>query len=114
MKQHKTQILIAFLLFAASNKPAAAQGGFSGGGGNGFGAPGQIAITGEFEGHLHNGWEIRLHPSLDYFIANNISVGGLLGISYASGNPSRTVFDFGARAGYNINIVDRLSFWPRV
>jgi hypothetical protein len=82
--------------------------------GNAFGAPGQWAITGDFEGHIRNGWELRLHPSLDYFIAPNVSVGGLVGLTYDSGNPSTTTLDLGARAGYNINVADRVSFWPKV
>jgi hypothetical protein len=100
---------LAGTLFASS---ASAQGGFASG--NAFGATGQWVITGDFEGHLRNGWELRLHPSLDYFIASNISVGGVVGLTYDSGNPSRTTLDLGARAGFNLNIADRLGFWPTV
>jgi hypothetical protein len=94
--------------------PARAQNGFARNpdAGAGFGAPRQIVITGAFEGHLHNGWELRLHPSVDYFIAPNVSVGGVIGIQYNSGNPSVTTIDVGARAGYNLHIVDQFGFWP--
>jgi hypothetical protein len=85
-----------------------------GSGGSGFGAPGQVVITGDLEGHLRNGWQLRLHPALDYFIASNISVGGVAGITYNSGNPSVTTFDLGARAGFNLGINDALTFWPTV
>jgi hypothetical protein len=108
---------MAAALIAASSLPAgraAAQGGFATGStsGNAFGAAGQIAITGELEGHLHNGWELRLHPAADYFIVNNVSVGGAIGLQYDSGNPSTTIVDIGARVGFNLNIVDRVGFWP--
>jgi hypothetical protein len=82
--------------------------------GGGFGAPGEIVIRGDFEGHLRNGWELRLHPSIDYFIANNLSVGGLVGLQYNSGNPSTTIVDLGVRAGYNLAIVNQVTFWPTV
>jgi outer membrane protein with beta-barrel domain len=79
-----------------------------------FGAPGSIAITGDFEGHLRNGWELRLHPSLDYFIAPNVSIGGVVGLQYRSGTPSATTLDLGVRAGYNLAITPVVSFWPQV
>ncbi|HET6146034.1 MAG TPA: hypothetical protein VFH68_00760 [Polyangia bacterium] len=84
--------------------PARAQGG-------GFGAPGQIVIRGDFEGHLRNGWELRLHPAIDYFIANNVSIGGVVGLQYNSG-PSTTTVELGVRAGYNLAIVNQVTFWP--
>jgi hypothetical protein len=87
--------------------PVAAAGG-------GFGGAGQIAISGELEGHLRSGWEIRLHPALDYFIVTNVSVGGAVGLQYTSGSPGTTVIDLGARAGYNLNINGKVGIWPRV
>ena len=80
--------------------------------GGAFGAPGEVVITGDFEGHLVKGWELRLHPSLDYFIAPNVSIGGLVGITYRHGDPSTTIVDLGARVGYNIHITPQASFWP--
>ena len=105
--------VVASLMGAASASAQAAFASPSGGGG-GFGAPGQFVITGDFEGHLRKGWELRLHPSLDYFIAPNISVGALVGLTYDSGTPSTTTIDLGVRAGYNLPIVDRVNFWPKV
>ncbi len=55
-------------------------------------------------------WELNLHPALDYFLASNVSVGGVLGFDYESGGT--TVLDFGGRAGFNANIGDHLGFWP--
>jgi hypothetical protein len=82
--------------------------------GGGFGAPGEIVIRGDFEGHLRNGWELRLHPAIDYFIANNVSIGGVIGLQYNSGTPSRTTVDLGLRAGYNLAITAPVTFWPTV
>src|SRR5258708_7372956 len=87
--------------------PAHAQGGA-------FGAPGEIVITGDFEGHLVKGWELRLHPSIDYFIAPNVSIGGVVGIRYDSGTPSTTTLDPGVRAGYSLAIAPQVTFWPTV
>jgi hypothetical protein len=118
MKKHPPRLhrlrLAGLLTFAAfiaglfsTASVAHAQGG-------GFGTQGQIAITGEFEGHLHNGWELRLHPALDYFIVNNVSVGGVIGFQYNSGNPGRTTIDLGVRAGYDLFINNQVTFWPTV
>jgi hypothetical protein len=111
----KKQQLVFLVMFVAAGlicaSPASAERALGSGGG-GFGAPGEVVITGELEGHLRNGWELRLHPALDYFIASNISVGGLVGITYDSGNPSVTTFDLGARAGFNLGINDAVTFWP--
>jgi len=100
-------VLTGGALSMAQSSVARAQGG-----GNAFGAPGEFAVTGELEGHLQKGWELRLHPALDYFIANNVSIGGLIGIQYDSPNGGTTTIDLGVRAGYNLNIVNQVSFWP--
>jgi hypothetical protein len=112
MTKHRLVRLLAWFSFTAASlalapSTARAQGG-------GFGAPGEIVIRGDFEGHLRNGWELRLHPAIDYFIANNISVGAVVGIQYHSGNPSTTVVDLGVRAGYNLPIVNQVTFWPTI
>jgi hypothetical protein len=100
-------LLIAALVFAS---PAKAQP--LGNGAGRFGAPGSIAISGELEGHLHSGWELHLQPAFDYFIATNVSVGGLIGFTHDSGNPARNAFDIGVRAGYNLAISEPVTFWP--
>ena len=110
-KPYLVRFLASFVVIAAgvalAPPPAHAQGG-------GFGAPGEIVIRGDFEGHLRNGWELRLHPAIDYFIADNVSVGGLVGLQYNSGNPSSTTIELGVRAGYNLAIVNPVSFWPTI
>ena len=77
-----------------------------------FGAPGEFVVTGDLEGHLRKGWELRLHPSLDYFTVQNVSVGGVFGFTYTSGNPSKTTLDLGVRAGYSLVITPQVTFWP--
>src|SRR4051812_18588502 len=63
--------------------PAAAAGG-------GFGATGQWVLTLGFQHgeylSLRSGdnWVISVQPSADYFIATNISLGGIVGISHAN------------------------------
>jgi hypothetical protein len=110
----KKQLSLSFLFLVVGficASPASAQRALGSGAGA-FGAPGEFVITGDFEGHLHNGWELRLHPSLDYFIAPHVSVGGLFGITYDSGNPSQTTIDLGVRAGFTLNINEAVTFWP--
>jgi len=85
-----------------------------GNGATAFGAPGEVVITGEFEGHLHNGWQLHLQPSADFFIVPNVSVGGLIGYTHDSGPPSSDFFNLGVRAGYNLAITEAVSFWPKV
>jgi len=108
-------LLSAILTPAA---PAAAQW-LEGGGPNApatatFGGAGQIAISGDLEAHLRSGWELRIHPAADYFIIHNLSLGGVLGLTYTSGEPSTTTVDLGARVGYNLAIAEQIGIWPRV
>jgi hypothetical protein len=113
---------VSIILAAALSAPLAARaedGAFAprAAPGGGFGAPGQWVISGDFNAHFNTGdrWQIRVHPALDYFLVPNVSVGGVFGLSYTSGdanNPSQTNIDVGARAGFNLNINDRMSFWP--
>jgi hypothetical protein len=93
--------------------PVAAPGG-------GFGAPGQWVISGgaaavEVNGasasfHTHSGGSgLTLHPAADYFLAPNISVGGVVGFTYDSGGT--TIVELGGRAGFDLVINDRVTVW---
>jgi hypothetical protein len=62
-----------------------------------------------FAKQASGGSTLFLQPSLDYFLANGISVGGLVGFAYGGGT---TTIDLGARAGFNQALVDKVSFWP--
>ena len=87
-----------------------------------FGATGQYVLSlvgnGDEYAFLHDfdgpGWEIGLHPALDYFIANRISIGGLVGFRYGGGGdgPGDTRIDLGIRAGFYLDIQGPIGFWP--
>ncbi len=92
--------------------------------GGGFGAIGEWVLTMQtaFGGtsggflFLHKasggGSEIAVHPAVDYFLTHAVTVGGVVGIDYASGGS--TNLGIGARAGFNLNINDRVGIWPTV
>ena len=103
----------------ANNKTAPAP--FSVAPASGFGAIGQWVLTMKTTGdngyvffHKPSGgdWTLSLHPSIDYFITNNVSLGATFGYSYSPAETGTTVVDLGARAGFNLTINDNLGFWP--
>jgi hypothetical protein len=56
-----------------------------------------------------------LQPAADYFIIDNLSVGGAVGLTYAkSGTGSSTRFTIGPRVGYNFELSRLLSVWPKL
>lgn len=55
------------------------------------------------------GSTFSIRPALDYFLGSSISIGGAVGIGYLGGN---TTVSLGARAGFNMGITDRVTFWP--
>ena len=68
-----------------------------------------------------SGTEFTLAPAADYFVINNLSVGGniLFGIlspAHGSGGSGTTytLFGIAPRVGYNIALTDMISFWPKV
>lgn len=98
----------------ATTAPMAASAGH-------FGGPGQWVLsmattTGSSSFFLHKvsggGWVLNLQPALDYFIADRISVGGLVGVTHASGDEGTTTVSVGARAGFHLAVVDRIGLWP--
>ena len=54
------------------------------------------------------GTTVTVQPALDYFIGSGISVGGTVGFIHSSS----TTVNFGARAGFNQGLTDKVSFWP--
>ena len=87
----------------------------------GFGAIGQWVLTMKTTGdngyvffHKPSGgdWALSLHPSIDYFITNGVSLGATVGYFHSPAATGTTVFDLGGRAGFNLNINDNLGFWP--
>jgi hypothetical protein len=55
-----------------------------------------------------------LRPAVDWFFANDVSLGGFVGVEYnsAPGGDS-TVISIGPRVGYNLPLAERLSLWPK-
>jgi hypothetical protein len=88
-----------------------------------FGAKGQVAISSDVGLTIENTsvsgvdgstTTVRLHPAIDYFVIDNLSIGGFLGLDYISTpGGSSTAFSIGPRVGYNITFADRFSVWPK-
>lgn len=58
---------------------------------------------------------ITLHPALDYFVLDNVSVGGFIGLDHTSASGRKTtIVSIGPRVGYNLTFSERFSFWPKV
>lgn len=58
--------------------------------------------------------QITLAPAVDYFVIQNLSVGGALSFNYqTSGSGHSTTFGVGPRVGYNVPLSDLLSLWPK-
>ena len=93
---------------AQSQEPAA--------GGQGFGAQGQIAVSGElgagFDKVSHGGWTAAIKPAGDYFILPSVTAGGFFG--FTVGNASYQELLVGGRAGFNLNATPNLGAWPKV
>ena len=67
-----------------------------------------------FAKQASGGSTLFVQPGLDYFIGNGISVGGHVGLGYASGSPATTTVNLGARAGFNQGLNGHVSFWPTI
>ena len=95
---------------------AHAQDASGGGLGQGFGAQGQIAISGDlgasFDKVNHGGWRFGITPAGDYFLLPSVSAGVVLGV--VLGNGSYTEEIARARLGYNLNVTSMFGVWPKV
>jgi hypothetical protein len=85
-----------------------------------FGNVGQIVISSDFYGSMgySSGAEaffIELNPSVDYFLKENLSLGGsvLLATAISDGDDSLSV-GLRVRAGYNVWLSDKVSVWPQL
>lgn len=88
-----------------------------------FGAKGQLAISNDTglsisstsqTGDAGNTFELSLRPALDYFIIDNLSFGGFLGLDHTSvPGGHTTVISLGPRFGYNIAVSPIFSVWPK-
>jgi len=56
-----------------------------------------------------------LRPAIDYFVIDNLSLGGFIGVDSTSNDGgSSTTFGIGPRVGYNVPFSERWSVWPKV
>jgi hypothetical protein len=88
-----------------------------------FGARGQIAISSDaavtvqrrtLSGVDGGTTSIQLAPAADYFVIENLSVGGFIGFDYVTaGDNDSSRFSIGPRVGYNIPFSDLVSIWPK-
>lgn len=84
-----------------------------------FGAPGQLAVSSDaafiIEHRSSDVTHFQIGPAADYFVIQNLSVGGLVMFDYQSaGDSSSTRFLIGPRVGYNIPFTDALGLWPKI
>lgn len=68
-----------------------------------------------------SGTEFALSPAADYFVIDNLSVGGQIQfgvLSPAHGNSGSgttlTLFGIGPRVGYDLKLTDTITFWPKL
>ncbi len=91
-----------------------------------FGAKGQLAISSDaglsISSTSQSGedpdsgstTQLELRPSIDYFIIDNLSFGGFLGLNYLKLEGGHTTaISIGPRFGYNIAFSPLLSVWPK-
>ncbi|HEY8924472.1 MAG TPA: hypothetical protein VIU64_08830 [Polyangia bacterium] len=54
-------------------------------------------------------WQLHFRPALDYFVQQNVSVGGHVGVDTGGGY---STVDIGVRAGYHVALSELVSLWP--
>ncbi|RKG93432.1 hypothetical protein D7V97_39970 [Corallococcus sp. CA053C] len=84
-----------------------------------FGQPGQVVISQELSGFLgyNTGdeiFQVRLEPSADYFLQQNLSVGASALVQLGFGDATIVALGVLGRVGYNLPLAERVSFWPKV
>lgn len=89
-----------------------------------FGDKGELAVSSDaglsisstsISGVSGSTTTLTLRPAVDYFVANEFSIGGFVGLDYTSAHGAHTTeFSIGPRVGYNLAFSDRFSFWPKI
>lgn len=88
-----------------------------------FGETGQIAISSDLQLDFsyvspHEGdsyVKLGINPALDYFVSDNLSLGGHVGISHVSREGAKaTAFTVGPRFGYLLELSDGVHMWPKI
>jgi hypothetical protein len=55
-----------------------------------------------------------LRPAIDWFISDSLSLGGFVGVEYATApGGSSSAVSVGPRVGYNVPLAARVSLWPK-
>jgi hypothetical protein len=99
--------------------PARAQGGATEPDtNNGFGRASVLAFSSDSALTIQHSSQdvttIQLAPSVDYFVIDNLSLGGFISFDYSkSGAGDGTRIGIGPRVGYNLKLSDMLSVWPK-
>ena len=58
---------------------------------------------------------MQFAPAADYFLIQNLSLGGSIGFDYEKVKGDDSVrFSIGPRVGYNFPFTNLLSFWPKL
>jgi hypothetical protein len=85
-----------------------------------FGNVGQIAISSDFQGSMGyrsslKAFFIALNPSVDYFLKENLSLGGsvTLATTISDGSDLLAV-GLRVRGGYSVWLSDKVSVWPQL
>ena len=67
-----------------------------------------------------SGTTFSLAPAIDYFVIDNLSIGGQLMFGLVSSSPptgqgtSTTLYGVAPQVGYDLVLTDSISFWPKV
>jgi hypothetical protein len=111
--------LVAGLVFTVEARAQEVSSGAAGS----FGTAGQLVISSDFMGSIGytsvsgpgDQFFIVLRPAADYFLKENLSLGGsiLLGTAFRSGDDPLLV-GLGVRAGYNVPLSGQVSVWPKL
>lgn len=95
---------------------AQAQDASGGGLGQGFGAQGQLAITGDATAHFDKvnkgGWVFEVRPAADFFVVPSVTIGAVVG--FGIDNAKNKGVLVGGRVGYNLNVTPNVGAWARV
>ena len=95
---------------------AQAQDAAGGGGlGQGFGAQGQVIVSGDAQAHFNKtnkvSWDFEVRPAADFVVIPSVTVGAVVGFGIDDQKNKGVLV--GARAGYILNVTDHLGVWAR-
>ncbi|NOK21739.1 hypothetical protein [Corallococcus carmarthensis] len=84
-----------------------------------FGQESQVVISQELNGFLGYNtasevFLVRLEPSADYFLQQNLSVGASALVAFGFGDSTVVGLGVLGRVGYHLPLNERVSLWPKV